>query len=179
MVEAVRRPALGLEIGSFGASFVLRALPPCGRWSFRAKNPPARMAGFALDLPVNRFSRNGALAAARLGPDEFLLLAPEDAPAAAEIAAAMGARFHALVEIGHRNVALELSGIAAAQVLNAGCPLDLDPAAFPPGMATRTLLGRSEIVLMREDAQRWRLECGRSFAPYALDFLREAAVGLG
>ena len=178
MAEALRRPALGPEIGSFGASFGLRALEPCGRWSFRAKSPPARLAGFALDLAINRFSRNGALVAARLGPDEFLLLAPEDAPVAADIAAAMGARFHALVDIGHRNAALELSGAAAAQVLNAGCPLDLEAAAFPQGMATRTLLGRIEIVLMREDAQRWRLECGRSFAPYARDFLREAAAGL-
>ena len=176
---ATRRPVLGPEIESHGSSFGFRALPACARFAFRAKAPPARAAGFDLALAINRFSRNGALAAARTGPDEYLLLAPEDAPVAAEIAAAMGSQFHALVDIGHRDAALELSGPAVCDMLNAGCPLDLGLAAFAVGMATRTLFGKAEVVLMREDARRFRLECRRSFTPYVRDFLRAAARELG
>ena len=179
MVEAARRPVLGPEIESYGAAFGFRALPACARFALRAKTPPARMAGFDLSLAINRFSRNGALVAARTGPDEYLLLSPENAPVAIEIAAAMGSQFHSLVDIGHRNAALELSGPAVCDVLNAGCPLDLGLAAFPAGMATRTLFGKAEVVLLREDAQRFRVECWRSFMPYVRDFLRAAARGVG
>ena len=42
--------------------------------------------------------------------------------------------------------------------------------------ATRTLLGKAEIILWRlHDAPAYRVECGRSFAPYVYAFLREAA----
>ena len=179
MGEATRRPVTGPEIESYGAAFGMRALPACGRFVLRAKSPPARAAGFDLSLAINRFSRNGALVAARLGPDEYLLLAPEAAPVAIEIAAAMGSRFHSLVDIGHRNAALELSGPAVCDMLNAGCSLDLGLAAFPAGMATRTLFAKAEVVLLREDAQRFRLECCCSFTPYVCDFLRAAARGIG
>ena len=95
---------------------------------------------------------------------------------AAEIAAALGTRFHALVDIGHRNVAIEVKGAHAADIINAGCPLDLFETSFPTGTATRTLLGKAEIVLLRlDDAPTWRVECWRSFATYVHGFLAEAA----
>ena len=45
-----------------------------------------------------------------------------------------------LVDVGHARVALSVSGPRAADVINGGCALDLAPAAFPTGAATRTLL---------------------------------------
>ena len=61
-------------------------------------------------------------------------------------------------------------------MINAGCPLDLSPAAFPAGAATRTLLGKAEIILSRsDDAPAFEIECGRSFAAYVRDFLFVAA----
>jgi sarcosine oxidase subunit gamma len=69
-----------------------------------------------------------------------------------------------------------VSGRHAAEVLNSGCPLDLAEAAFPAGTATRTLLGKAEIVLMRlDDGPTYRVECWRSFAQYVHGFLLEAA----
>ena len=65
-----------------------------------------------------------------------------------------------------------------ALLLNEGCPLDLDAAAFPPGRCTRTLFGKAEIVLWRRDVDAWRVEVARSFAPYLLALLREAAADL-
>jgi len=54
----------------------------------------------------------------------------------------------------------------------------LGPQAFPAGSATRTLLGKAEIVLSRPgEAPSFEVECARSFARYVRDFLLEAARG--
>ena len=53
--------------------------------------------------------------------------------------------------------------------------LDLDPAAFPVGMATRTLFTKAEIVLWRQGADTFHVEVWRSFAPYLHGLLAEAA----
>jgi sarcosine oxidase subunit gamma len=66
-------------------------------------------------------------------------------------------------------------GSAVTDVLNAGCPLDLDAAEFPVGMCTRTVLAKSEIVLWRRGVDSFRLEVARSFTPYVRAFLMEAA----
>jgi sarcosine oxidase subunit gamma len=69
--------------------------------------------------------------------------------------------------------------VEAATVLNTGCPLDLSQAAFPAGTATRTLVGKCEVILARTDERpAFEVECGRSFAHYLSDFLLEAARGL-
>jgi sarcosine oxidase, subunit gamma len=157
------------------------------RWSLRLPERDVAtlktVAGFQLDQPVNRFHGQEGRTAARLGPDEWLLLAPEaDAEmVTAELAAALKDQHHALVDISHRNVALTVSGPAAAAVLNSGCPLDLHAESFPPGMATRTLLGKCEILLFRmhsgikDSEPTYRVECWRSFATYVGAYLAESA----
>jgi sarcosine oxidase subunit gamma len=110
-----------------------------------------------------------------LGPDEWLILAPPSDLVARALAQAMQGCAHALVDVSDRQCAIELSGGAAADVLNTGCPLDLDEAAFPVGMCTRTVLAKSEIVLWRVRTGTFRLEVARSFAPYVRAFLLEAA----
>ena len=136
------------------------------------------MAGFDLALPINGRSSAGDRAALRLGPDEWLLLGPDgDSDVlAGQVEAALAGAFHALTDVGHRNVAIAVSGRHAAEVLNSGCPLDLSQEAFPTGRATRTLLGKAEILLSRlDDAPTFEVECWRSFAIYVHDFLIEAA----
>lgn len=76
-----------------------------------------------------------------------------------------------LVDISHRNVAFHISGDGAAHLINVGCPLDLDLAAFPVGKCTRTIFERAEIVLMREADTAFHVEIWRSFAPYFLSVL--------
>ena len=138
-----------------------------------------------------------------LGPDEYLLLdfaagapgaapcatgaasasagsPPDDAHAAAELAAALeralGTLPHSLVDISHRQFALEVSGPHAAAILNGACPLDLDIGEFPIGMCTRTVLAKADIVLWRTDEDTFHLEVWRSFAGYVTGILSEIAA---
>lgn len=163
-------------------AFFMRPVGPQARFTLRLDADDAAHAtpigGFLFAQPINHVAVAGDRKAARLGPDEWLLLAPpaEAAAVQSEIAAALAGRHYALVDIGHRNVGIELGGPAAAAVLNAGCPLDLD--RFAPGSATRTLLGKVEIVLLRLDADGellYHVECWRSFGRHVQAYLAEAA----
>lgn len=158
---------------------LLTDLPRCTRLILRGRAAAIEAAtaplSFALPQRPCRAVTLGERSALWLGPDEWLILAPQSDPIAADLAMAMLDCPHALVDVGHRQCAIELTGTAAAEILNAGCPLDLDAGAFPVGMCTRTVLGRSEIVLWRTAAGTFRLEVARSFTPYVRAFLREAA----
>lgn len=162
----------------------LAALPPTARLSVRGGAEAGRRIGraFGLDLPgtMLRAAEAGGRAALRLGPDEWLLLSPDPDPALARaLEAALDGEPGCVVDVSHRETGLDVTGDAAATVLNAGCPLDLGVAAFPPGTCTRTILGKADITLWRRREASFRLGCWRSFAPYVLAFLRAAAVDCG
>lgn len=171
-----------MAVAAATSAIMIRPLAPEARFSLRLHEEVLEQvkeaAGFSLHLPVNRSASSGDRVSLRLGPNEWLLIAPEsDADEiAAQIGSALAGHFHALVDVGHRNVAIEVAGRSAADVLNSGCPLDLAAGAFPTGYATRTLMGKAEIVLMRlDDAPRYRVECWRSFAAYVHAFLMDSA----
>jgi len=168
----------------FGAAaeVMIRPLAGDARFSLRLDAATAKAvgiaAGFNLDIPFNSWSGSRDRFVARLGPNEWLLVGPDsDAEViAGQVQDALAEQFHVLVDIGHRNVAIEVSGRKAAEVLNSGCPLDLADSAFPAGTATRTLMGKAEILLMRlDDTPSYRVECWRSFASYVHEFLLDAA----
>jgi sarcosine oxidase subunit gamma len=141
-------------------------------------------AGAELGLSISdvacRSASVGDRAALWLGPDEQLLLAcVADGPVIArQLGKALGALPHCLVDVSHRQIALEVSGLQAQNVLNAGCPLDLHPESFPVGACTRTVLGKCDIVLWRKGAAAFHVEVWRSFADYASRFLAEAGETL-
>ena len=164
-----------------GAGDWLRALAPAARFILQGGSPARAAAGeaFGVPLPENpcRANASGSRAALWLGPDEQLLLAPaEDAQIiAAGLEAALSGIAHSLVDVSHRQIALQVSGPHASAILSTGCPLDLDPAAFPPGMCTRTLFGKSDVIIWRTGAAEYHLEVWRSFAGYVLELLQEAS----
>lgn len=168
-----------------GALVSVALVPPATRLSFRGGPEAAEAcaAAFSCDLPRQacRAAEAGERAALWLGPDEWLLLAPEAETAAlvAAIGAGLAAVPHALVDISHRQVGFAVAGTQAATLLNTGCPLDLDPAAFPVGMCTRTVLAKCDVALWRRGIDRFRLEVNRSFADYVAGYLRVAERGLG
>ena len=135
-------------------------------------------AAFGVALPTRPLASvsEGPRAALWLGPDEWLLLA-EDEPEGLfqKLDAALAGVFHALIDVSHRQTAIDIAGPGAARLLAAGVPLDLDLSAFPVGMVTRTLLLKAEITVWRRESERFRLEVGRSFAPYVAAVLTQAA----
>ena len=156
-------------------------LERCTRLAVRAGPDAAAAISGALGVPLGgvtcRASVAGDRAALWLGPDEWLLLAPDgDGPTLGGAASqALGEPPASIVDVSHRTVAIEVRGVRAADTLNAFCALDLEPRAFPVGMCTRTVFGKAEIVLWRTAADTFRIEVARSFAGYVLTCLEEAA----
>jgi sarcosine oxidase, subunit gamma len=165
-------------------SALSRRLPPAARFVLRGGTQALAAAASALGLPFSaaacRAQTLEARAALWLGPDERLLIGPEqDAHAMRDsLERSLGGIAHSLVEVSHRQTALEVIGPHAAGALNVGCPLDLHPGAFPVGMCTRTVFNKAEIVLWRTAAERFRLEVSRSYAAYVSSLLAEAASEL-
>jgi sarcosine oxidase subunit gamma len=119
------------------------------------------------------FTGKGGRVALWLGPDEWLVIDTVGNDPMSDCAKVKA--LHSTADISHRHVAISVSGAAAADVLNAGCPRDLSLAAFPVGAAARTVLGKVEIVLLRTGEDAFRVECWRSFSDYTFTFLAEAA----
>lgn len=164
-----------------GASDWLRILAPATRFVLQGGPTVRAAAGEAFGVPLSESPCRANLAESRaalwLGPDEHLLLGPagDTQILAAGLEAALTGIAHSLVDVSHRQIALQVSGPHASAILNAGCPLDLDLAEFPPGMCTRTLLGKADIILWRTGAAEFRLEVWRSFSDYVSVWLVEAA----
>lgn len=179
---ARRRSALDVTTVQAGADLSVAPLDAAARFVLRLRPETAvglrSVAGFALDTPMSTCVVDGVRTSARLGPDEWLLLDPQaqSKTLESELVALLSGRMASLVDISHQNVGIAVVGTYAREVINGGCPLDLHDSAFPPGSATRTLLGKAEIVLLRpSEKHAYRLECGRSFAPYVHGFLSQVA----
>jgi sarcosine oxidase, subunit gamma len=151
------------------------AAPPATRFVLRGDAAAATKAGtaFGLALPtaINSAAAAEDRAALMIGPDEWLLIGPPGL----DLQGFGAGEAMSLVDVSHRNVGLVVEGALAAEVLSSGVMLDLDPKAFPVGMATRTLFAKAEIVLWREAQERFRIEVWRSFAAYLHGLLREAS----
>ncbi len=118
-------------------------------------------------------ARTKARTALWIGPDEWLVIDREGVDLITPCAKVT--QPHSAVDISHRNTAIVVTGDTAQSVLNAGCPQNLSLEVFPVGACSRTLLGKAEIVLLRETETTFRVECWRSFADYIFTFLTEAA----
>ena len=155
--------------------------PPACRLLLRGDAAVMATAGEVLSLSISAEACRAATAAGRaalwLGPDEQLILLPEaegpGLPDALDLA--LAETRHSIVDISHRQFAIEAAGVQAEALLNTACPLDLDPSAFPVGMCTRTLLGKAEIVLWRTAPLTFRLEVWRSFGAYVTGLLAQAS----
>jgi sarcosine oxidase subunit gamma len=170
------------------ASVSIRPARPASRISLRAPEESVGSVSRALKVPLpmtpksatlaknSDFGGKGGRAALWLGPDEWLVIDDAGGDPAADCARAKA--LHSAVDISHRNVAILVSGPAAEDVISAGCPQDLSLESFPVGAASRTVLGKIEIVLLRTGEDAFRVECWRSFSDYAFTFLAEAARSL-
>ena len=176
IAHATRIEPLSGRVG--GASGV--AVAPAGpaqRVSLRARaeDRQALSKVLGLDLPVSPKTsvRNAqGRVCAWLGPDEWLIIDEHGDPLADLGTADV---LHSAVDISHRNTAILLSGKGARATLESGCPQNLSDKVFPVGSASRTLLGKVEVVILRTGEDQFRVECWRSFSDYAFSLLSEAA----
>ena len=154
----------------------LTTFPPATRFILRGDARVMATAGEALGhaLPVDacRATVGPAGAALWLGPDEILLSL--EAGADQSWQAALSNLPHSLVDVSHRQTALEVSGPDAEARLAVGCPLDLHPSAFPVGMCTRTVFAKCEVVLWRKGPDLFHIEVWRSFRAYVVGLLERA-----
>jgi sarcosine oxidase subunit gamma len=135
----------------------------------------------ALDLALprspNRATGDDQRAALWLGPDEWLVVAPDGNAHQVLIAGreALADAPGSVVDVSSNRTTLRLSGPMAREVLEKVCSLDLHPRSFGPGRCAQTLVGRAQVVLWQvatEPAYRLMVRC--SFADYLADLLLDA-----
>jgi len=157
----------------------LTVVPPATRFAFYGDATARAAVGSVWGVEFSdepcRAHANATRATLWLGPDEYLLLDVVPGATAAALEGALAGIPHAVVDISHRQFGLTLSGPHAADILNGACPLDLDLAAFPIGMCTRTVFAKADIVLWRTDVESFHVEVWRSFAGYVTGVLTEIA----
>jgi len=166
------------------APAAITELPPSARFSLRTADPITVGAGLGLALPTKIGTRTvaGARSVLCLGPDEWVVEAPEgEGGAIVETLGKLAAETPlSAVEISDREITLALSGPAVLDLLATGCPRDL--TKLPVGSGCRTLFDTVQVVLTREAGDRFHLTVWRSFAPHLRALLdiaaRELAAGL-
>ncbi|MFE2984901.1 sarcosine oxidase subunit gamma [Streptomyces sp. NPDC059262] len=111
-----------------------------------------------------------------LGPDEWLVLSQAEVGCVVgELREALAADPGSVVDVSANRTTLELSGPAARQVLEKGCPLDLHPRVFGPGRAVSTTVGPIAVLLWQvDDGPTYRLLPRSSFADYLARWLIDA-----
>jgi sarcosine oxidase subunit gamma len=177
MVESAAR-----SVPSVAATPWLKAMPPALRLIFQGDALARSAAAAAWDVAFSEEACRAVVGDGRatlwLGPDEFLLLAGDLVSAstiAESLEQVLATTPHSLVDVSHRQFAIEVSGPHAESILSGACPLDLNAAEFPVGMCTRTVLAKADIVLWRTRPDAFHLEVWRSFSGYVTGLLSEIA----
>lgn len=147
---------------------------PCARLSLRARGNLAPLeAALGLTLPVKIGRRTGAggVEALCLGPDEWMLHAPEAmVPGIAASCAAVYPNLpHSLVDVSAREVTLVIEGARALELLTIGMPRD--PESIALGEGRRTNFDGVTVILWRDDETRFRMDVWHSFSVHLLHLL--------
>ena len=156
-----------------------------GHLNLRGNPENPRFVGSAqavLDLPLplepNTVTRNEAMTAFWLGPDEWLVLTPgeQEQEVAESLRHALAETVAAVTEIGGGQTIIAVEGRAARDLLSRGCFLDFHPRAFQPGCCAQTLFGKSPILVWQvNETPRFELVVRRSFAEYVWNYIVDAS----
>lgn len=152
----------------------LRELPFLAQLAVRSEEPPA-----SLPTEPNTVGGDATRGALWLGPDEWLVVGPPGSePELQGEFAAVGAT---VIDVSANRTTLELRGARARELLEFGCPINLDPRVFGPGRCAQTLLARANVLIwfVADDPEPvYRLLVRPSFAAYVAAWLADAADGL-
>ena len=112
-----------------------------------------------------------------MSPDELLLFTAYDEADAvvAALGKALAGEHHLALNVSDTRAVLTLEGLAVAEVLAKGAPLDLSDKAFPTGTARRTHISGIAVAFWRKSTQEWEIVALRSFARHLFDWLAAAS----
>jgi len=169
-----------LKSGAVTASVMDEKMRLSLRVKAKDRTAIAKSLGLALPVKIGATSNKGGAISACLGPDEWIVIAEKDKHAKLyDLALKLSSEYiMSVTDVSHRNVALTLSGPAAAETVNVGCPQDLSLEAFPVGKCTRTVFESAPILLYRISEEEFVMECWRSFAPYMLGLVEAHAKAI-
>jgi sarcosine oxidase, subunit gamma len=195
MAEAVlQSPFDGLDEAmaqGSNASVRLAARPAMGQIGLRldpsdsdAMGAVGRILDIVLPVEPNHVAGDavGGVAAFWLGPDEWLVVAPEAERQRflAGLGEALAGRHAAVVDQSAARGVLRLSGPRARDVLAKGCRLDLHPGVFKPGQCAQTALARALVLICAlDETPSFDLYVRPSFAHYLTYWLLDAMAEYG
>lgn len=159
---------LEIHAGEDAARFILRIAPE--------KLPSAEKAlGAKIPAKIGDLLKTGETYAACLGPDEWYIWADESKGAVIKEAFAKlyESEPHSLTDVSHRETGIEIKGPKAEWLLNAASPLNLSEMQAPG--ANRTIFDHAQIILMKWDAEHYRIEVWNSFADHVWTLLETAS----
>jgi len=136
--------------------------------------------GTAPPIVPNTVASAGTRAILWLGPGEWRVVAPDDAPIVlAALQAAVPRTLAAVVDVSDFYTTIRLAGASARTVLAQGCPLDLHPRALRAGQCAQSLLGEVDVLLhLRDDAPTIDLQVRWSHAAHLWAWLTVAAAAV-
>ena len=145
----------------------------------RVKPPVAAyLAGVPLPMQPNRVASMRTVRTLWLGPDEWLVTAPEGgAPElSARLTGALAGRAAMVTDLSASRALIEIAGPRARRLLEKGCGLDLHPRAFGPGHCAQTLFAKLPVIIdQMAPAPAYRLFVRRSSARWLALWLIDAA----
>ncbi|MFN0262727.1 sarcosine oxidase subunit gamma [Tepidamorphus sp. 3E244] len=134
--------------------------------------------GVALPEDACSVSSAGDTSILWLGPDEWLVVAPdaEDSDLLSKLESGLETVSSAVVDLTGNRTVIELSGPRARDVLEKGCRLDLHPDAFPVGRVAGTLMAHTQLFLekLSGEPETFRLYVRASFARHMAEWLLDA-----
>jgi sarcosine oxidase, subunit gamma len=145
----------------------------------RVKAPvPAYLAGVPLPMQPNRVASMRELRTLWLGPDEWLVTAPQGtAPDLfGRLTRALAGRHASVTDLSASRAIIEIAGSRARTLLEKGCGLDLHPRAFGPGQCAQTVFANLPVIIDQLAAPSfYRLFVRRSAARWLAEWLIDAA----
>lgn len=130
--------------------------------------------GLATILPMRGVSapdRPGGVAVMRIGPDVWLGFAPTGGPGwARDLAAHLSGQAWVVDQSGGYRL-FALTGPDAARLLQKGLPVDLDPAAFPPGAVIVSAIAHIGVTLRHVEPGLYHVFAPRSMGASLLHWL--------
>ncbi|HWT64275.1 MAG TPA: sarcosine oxidase subunit gamma [Ochrobactrum sp.] len=160
--------SLEIHAADDAARFILRIAP--------AKLKLAEKAlGAKIPAKIGDLIRTDDIAVACLGPDEWYIWADEGKGVAIieAFARLYETEPHSLTEVSHRETGIDITGPRAEWLLNAASPLELSQMKAPG--AARTIFDHAQIILLKWDADHYRIEVWNSFADHVWTLLELAS----